>query len=126
MTPATALTPELAVEYLRELSVDIRAVAVLTAAGEPLAGAPELVEAARALLAAAPDAAEIEVATTGGAAATPRRRPRPRAGGVGWAGGEGAASAGLRPETGCASRAHAASEAGPSVVASSARTTLRS
>jgi hypothetical protein len=67
MTPATALTPELAVDYLRELSVDIRAVAVLTAAGEPLAGAPELVEAARALLAAAPDAAEIEVATTGGA-----------------------------------------------------------
>src|SRR6185503_11122419 len=67
MTPPTALTPELAADYLCELSVDIRAVAVLTAAGEPLAGAPELVGAARALLAAAPDAAEIEVATTGGA-----------------------------------------------------------
>jgi hypothetical protein len=66
MTPGAALTPELAVEYLRELSADIRAVAVLTAAGEPLAGAPELAGAARKLLSAAPDAAEIEVAVGGG------------------------------------------------------------
>ena len=67
MTPGAALTPELAVDYLRELSADINAVAVLTAAGEPLAGNAEVVAAARTLLAAAPDAAEIEVATAGGA-----------------------------------------------------------
>jgi hypothetical protein len=46
MNPEAAITPELAVDYLRELSADIRAVALLTAA---------------------PDAAEIEVATAGGA-----------------------------------------------------------
>lgn len=63
---AAALTPELAADYLRELSADIRAVAVLSADGEPLAGAPELAAAARTLLAAAPDAAEIEVSTGGG------------------------------------------------------------
>jgi hypothetical protein len=62
-----ALTPELAVDYLRELSADIRAAAVLTREGEPIAGAPELAAAAARLLAAAPDAAEIEVATAGGA-----------------------------------------------------------
>jgi hypothetical protein len=67
MTSGAALTPALAVDYLRELSADIRAVAVLSAAGEPLAGPPELAEPARALLQAAPDAAEIEVATGGGA-----------------------------------------------------------
>ena len=67
MTAGAALTPELAVDYLRELSADVREVAVLTAAGEPLAGAPELARAAQRLLAAAPDAAEIEVATAGGA-----------------------------------------------------------
>ena len=70
MTPARTptLTASLAADYLRELSADIRAVAVLTAAGEPLAGAPELVAAARELLAAAPEAAEIEVELPGGAA----------------------------------------------------------
>jgi hypothetical protein len=67
MTPGASLTPELATGYLRELSADINAVAVLTAAGEPLAGELELAQAAQRLLAAAPDAAEIEVATTGGA-----------------------------------------------------------
>jgi hypothetical protein len=67
MTPGAALTPELAVDYLRELSADIRAVAVLSADGEPLAGAPELAKAAGALLGAAPEAAEIEVSTAGGA-----------------------------------------------------------
>jgi hypothetical protein len=61
-----ALTPELAVDYLRELSADIRAVAVLAPDGSPLAGTPELTAAARRLFGAAPDAAEIEVATTGG------------------------------------------------------------
>src|SRR5688500_10742036 len=64
MTPA--LTPELAVEYLRALSADIRAVAILTAAGEPLAGAADLAAAAGELLAAAPDAAELRVVTGDG------------------------------------------------------------
>src|SRR3954452_19577741 len=67
VTSAAALTPELAVDYLRELSADIREVAILTAAGKPLAGEPEVAAAAKALLTAAPDAAEIEVATAGGA-----------------------------------------------------------
>jgi hypothetical protein len=62
-----ALTPELAVDYLSELSADIEAVAVLTADGTPLAGDAAVAEAAAALLAAAPEAAEIEVATGGGA-----------------------------------------------------------
>ena len=61
MTPA--LTPELAVAYLRELSADIRAAAVLTPAGELLAGAEDLAAPARDLLAAAPAATEIEVST---------------------------------------------------------------
>jgi len=61
------LTPELAVAYLRELSADIREAVILTPDGEPVAGAPELAAAAKRLLAAAPDAAEIEVAVAGGA-----------------------------------------------------------
>lgn len=64
MTPA--LTPELAVDYLRELSADIRAAAVLTPAGELLAGPPELAGPARDLLGAAPDAAELQVVTGDG------------------------------------------------------------
>src|SRR3954447_23536609 len=73
MTPAPSppeqprLTPALAVDYLRELSADIRAVAVLTADGEPIAGAAHITAAARDLLAAAPGAAEIEVDTPAGA-----------------------------------------------------------
>jgi len=61
------LTPELAVGYLRELSADIREAVILTPDGEPLAGEPELAAAAKRLLDAAPDAAEIEVALAGGA-----------------------------------------------------------
>ena len=61
------LTPELAVRYLRELSADIRDAAILTPDGEPVAGPPELSEAAKRLLAAAPEAAEIEVVVGGGA-----------------------------------------------------------
>jgi hypothetical protein len=64
MTPA--LTPELAADYLRELSADILAVAVLTPAGERLAGPEELAVPARDLLAAAPGASELQVATGGG------------------------------------------------------------
>ena len=61
------LTPELAVDYLRELSADIREAVILTPEGEPVAGAPELTAAARRLLEAAPEAAEIEVSVAGGA-----------------------------------------------------------
>lgn len=40
----------LALAYLRELSLDVRAAVVLDAAGERLAGDPELIERARAAL----------------------------------------------------------------------------
>jgi hypothetical protein len=63
---APALTPELALDYLRELSADVRAGAVLSADGRWLAGPEELAGPARRLLAAAPDADEIEVATGDG------------------------------------------------------------
>ncbi len=58
-----ALTPAHALDYLRTLSADIRAGAVLGPGGELLAGAPELAEPARTLLAAAPHADDVEVAT---------------------------------------------------------------
>lgn len=48
-----SLTPALALAYLRELSVDVRAAVVLDAAGAPLAGDAQLAERARALLASA-------------------------------------------------------------------------
>jgi hypothetical protein len=47
-----ALTPERALAYLGELSTDIRAAVVLSAAGERLAGPAALAEPARAMLAA--------------------------------------------------------------------------
>jgi hypothetical protein len=47
------LTPALALAYLRELSVDVRAAVVLDAAGAPLAGDAELAARAHALLASA-------------------------------------------------------------------------
>jgi hypothetical protein len=62
-----ALTPELALDYLRELSADVVAGAVFGADGAHLSGAEELVEPARALLNAEPDAAEVQVATAEGA-----------------------------------------------------------
>jgi len=55
-----ALTPALALEYLRELSADVRATVVLDGAGGLLAGPPRLAGPARALLAAGGDAAELE------------------------------------------------------------------
>jgi hypothetical protein len=61
-----ALTPALALDYVRELSTDVRAGAVLDAAGALLAGPPELGPPARALVAAAGAATELEVATPGG------------------------------------------------------------
>lgn len=45
------LTPALALAYLRELSVDVRAAVVLDAAGQSLLGDSELAAAARELLA---------------------------------------------------------------------------
>jgi hypothetical protein len=61
-----ALTPALALEYVHELSADVRAGIVLDAAGDPLAGPPALAEPARRLLSAAGDAAELEAATADG------------------------------------------------------------
>jgi hypothetical protein len=55
-----ALTPSLAVEYVHELSADVRAVLVLGGDGALLAGPAELADAARALLTAAGDTAEVE------------------------------------------------------------------
>ncbi len=60
-----ALTPELALEYLAELSTDIRAAVVLGAGGEHLAGPGALAAPARQLLAAA-EGALVEVDTPRG------------------------------------------------------------
>jgi len=61
----TALTPDLALAYLGELSTDIRAAVVLDASGERLAGDAALAGPIRALLAAAP-APGVEVLTARG------------------------------------------------------------
>ncbi|MCW3063868.1 MAG: hypothetical protein JWN32_1040, partial [Solirubrobacterales bacterium] len=61
----SALTPDLALAYLGELTSDIRASVLLGADGELLAGDEALVEPARALLAAA-DAPAVEVLTPRG------------------------------------------------------------
>ena len=58
----TALTPALALDYVRELSADIVAGVVLDARGERLAGDERLAEASRAL----PDAALIHGETEHG------------------------------------------------------------
>jgi len=63
-----ALTPPLALDYVRELSADVLAGVVLDAEGALLAGPAALAEPARALLAAAPAATELEGATPAGAA----------------------------------------------------------
>ena len=55
--------PHHALEYLTALSADIEQAAVLAADGSLLAGPEELAEPARALLAAAPEADDIEVST---------------------------------------------------------------
>src|SRR5689334_7372593 len=65
-TPMTAaLTPDIALAYLRELSADLRAAVLLDAAGAHLAGPEPLAEPARALLRDAPG--EIEARTPAGA-----------------------------------------------------------
>jgi hypothetical protein len=67
MTPAPTLTPPLALDYLHELSADIRTGVVLDPAGKLLAGPAELGGAARDLLDAAGDAQEVHVSTGDGA-----------------------------------------------------------
>jgi len=54
------LTPALALAYLRELSLDVRAAVVLDPAGDPVVGDPAIADATRALLAdgAVPAAAD--------------------------------------------------------------------
>jgi len=61
-----ALTPVLALEYMRELSADVRAGMVLDAAGDLLAGPPPLADLGRALREAGGDAGELEAATADG------------------------------------------------------------
>jgi hypothetical protein len=67
-----ALTPELALAYVRELSADVRAVVALDAAGERVAGDAGAAAAARALIDAAPDTVELEVVTANGVACAVR------------------------------------------------------
>jgi hypothetical protein len=66
-TPAPALTPQLALDYLRELSADIRAGVVLDPKGALLAGPEAMAEPARDLLEAGGDARELQVTTADGA-----------------------------------------------------------
>src|SRR3954470_24458796 len=73
-----ALTPELALDYLRELSADVTAGVVLAADGQRLPAPEPLAEPARRLLAALPSADEAEVATGDGIVLP--RRPRRHAG----------------------------------------------
>ena len=62
----TPFTPDLAVAYLEQLTVGLRAAVVLDAAGEPLAGEPALAAPARELLSAAGEDG-VEVLTPTGA-----------------------------------------------------------
>jgi hypothetical protein len=67
MSPAPTLTPPLALDYLRELSADIRSGVVLDPGGALLAGPETLLEPARDLLGAAAGAEEVHVTTPDGA-----------------------------------------------------------
>ena len=62
----TALSPPTALERLSQMSGHVREAVVLGPRGRRVAGAAALAAPARALLAAAPDAAELEVATARG------------------------------------------------------------
>ncbi len=66
MSPAPPLTPQLALDYLRELSADIRAGVVLAPDGALLAGPDALAGPAREMLEAAGDAGELQVTTAEG------------------------------------------------------------
>ena len=61
-----ALTPALALDYVRELSADVRAAVVLDADGKLLAGPPQLAAPAQVLLAAAGSATELEIVSAAG------------------------------------------------------------
>jgi hypothetical protein len=67
VTAEPALTPPLALDYLRELSADIRAGVVLAPDGALLAGPDALAGPARDLLGAAGEATEVHVSTAEGA-----------------------------------------------------------
>jgi hypothetical protein len=67
MSPAPTLTPQLALDYLRELSADIRAGVVLDPNGGLLAGPEAMHEPARDLLTASGEARELQVTTADGA-----------------------------------------------------------
>jgi len=71
-----ALTPALALDYVRELSADVRAGVVLDGAGELLAGLPQLAAAARALMDAAGHAAEVEAVSPEGVVCAVRSADR--------------------------------------------------
>jgi hypothetical protein len=62
-----ALTPAHALEYLRELSADIRDAAVLDSGGRLLAGGEALADPARDLLEAAGGATDVHFTTEDGA-----------------------------------------------------------
>jgi hypothetical protein len=66
MSPAPTLTPQLALDYLRELSADIRAGVVLDPKGALLAGPEAMHQPARDLLEASGDAKELQVTTADG------------------------------------------------------------
>jgi hypothetical protein len=66
MPPAPSLTPELALDYVRELSADVRAGIVLDGAGQALAGPAALAQPARELLTAGRDARELQFASDDG------------------------------------------------------------
>ena len=66
VSSGAALTPALALDYLRELSADIRTGVVLGADGELLAGSEALADPARDLFANAGDASELQVVTRDG------------------------------------------------------------
>ena len=70
--PRPALTPALALAYVRELSADVRDGVVLGAGGDLLAGPHALHAPARALLVAAGEASELEVAAAEGVACAAR------------------------------------------------------
>jgi hypothetical protein len=74
-TPVTAaLTPELAIAYVRELSADVLAAVVLDGDGTRLAGPEALAAPARALLAAAGDAPDVAVRAPSGVVVAARSR----------------------------------------------------
>lgn len=65
---SSRLDPDLALDYLGELSTDIRAAAILDAGGAPLAGDADLAQPGRDLLAALePETMQVEVITERGA-----------------------------------------------------------